>query len=183
LILAGSFFTGCASGPQKAAVDVPEDPAPALYGSRKIAVMPFYNISGRRNAGEFVSSAYVTELFKSGRFRVEEPGNIRQFLIQERVGTIGGMDHYRLKVLGKRLRVDAVLLGTVEEFEDGTRGVPSVAVTARMVEASSGRVIWSAQNKKRGDDYTVVFDFGELRTVSVLTHMVVKEMVDSISLW
>lgn len=148
---------------------------------RKIAVLPFNNITANKNAGQVVAKIYVTELFKTGKFLVEEPGNIRQFMIQERIETIGEVELDRLKILGRRLGVDAVVVGTVEEFEEYSRdGVPVVSITARMVESASGRVIWSAQNKRRGDDYILVFEFGEVRTVTVLTERVVKEMVDTI---
>jgi TolB-like protein len=148
---------------------------------KKVAVLPFYNISDNKNAGYIVANAYVAEFFKSGRFRVEEPGNVRQFMIQEHIDTIGEMELDRLKILGRRLKVDAVVVGTVEEFNDGRRGgVPVVSVTARMVEADSGRVVWSAQNKRKGDDYAIVFGLGEERTVTGLARKVVKEMVDTI---
>jgi TolB-like protein len=148
---------------------------------KKVAVLPFSNISDTKNAGKIVADVYVTELFKSDRFLVLEPGNVRQFMIQERVGTIGEMELDRLKVLGRRLRVDFIVVGTVDEFDPGRRGgAPVVSVTARMVETSSGRIVWSAQNKRRGDDYTIVFDLGEVRTITVLTQKVVKEMVDTI---
>jgi TolB-like protein len=149
---------------------------------KKVAVLPFQNISKHVYAGRVVANAYVTELFNTGRFHVEEPGNIRLFMIQERVGTIGELELGRLKVLGRRLRVDAIVVGTVEEFDDGRRGgVPVVSVTARMLEASSGRIVWSGQNKRKGDDYTIVFDLGEVRTVTALTQKVVKEMIDTIN--
>jgi TolB-like protein len=174
-VLIFSFVASCAALPRIAS----EEHTPEV---KKIAVLPFYNISGTTNAGQIVTNAYVTELFKTGRFLVEEPGNIRYFMIQERVDTIGEMELARLKILGRRLRVDSILVGTVEEFDPGRRGgVPVVSVTARMVETSSGRIVWSAQNKRRGDDYTIVFDLGEVRTVTVLAQKVVKEMVDTIN--
>lgn len=150
---------------------------------KKIAVLPFYNMSRQKDAGKIVANVFVTEMFKSGRFRVEEPGNVVQFMIQERMDTIGEIEIERLKILGKRLSVDAVVVGTVEEFDDGRGGAypsPTVSITARMIDSSSGQVIWSAQNKKKGDDYIIIFDFGEIRSVTTLTQKVVKELIDTI---
>jgi TolB-like protein len=169
-----SLIASCAALPRISSNE--QDPV-----VKKVAVLPFQNISGNKYAGNVVANAYVTELFNTGRFLVEEPGNIRRFMIQERVDTIGEMELDRLKVLGRRLRVDAIVVGTVEEFDGGRGvGVPVVSVTARMVEASSGRIIWSGQNRRKGDDYIIVFDLGEVRTVTTLTQKVVKEMVDTI---
>src|SRR3989338_3193547 len=161
----------------------PVQPSDAGKKRKKIAVLPFYNMSGQKDAGKIVANVFVTEMFKSGRFRVEEPGNVVQFMIQERMDTIGEIEIERLKILGKRLSVDAVVVGTVEEFDDGRGGAypsPIVSITARMIDSNSGQLIWSAQNKKKGDDYIIIFDFGEIRSVTTLTQKVVKELIDTI---
>ncbi|MBI3754389.1 MAG: hypothetical protein HY266_10190 [Deltaproteobacteria bacterium] len=146
-----------------------------------MAVLPFYNLTGQKDAGKIVADIFVTEMFKSARFRVEEPGNIAQFMIQERMDTVGEIEIEKLKILGRRLDVDEVLTGTVEEFDDGiSSGVPIVSITARMIDSNSGRLIWSAQNKKRGDDYIIVLDLGEVRSVTTLTQKVVREMIEAI---
>lgn len=161
----------------------PVQPSDAGKRMKKIAVLPFYNMSGQKDAGKIVANVFVTEMFKSGRFRVEEPGSVVQFMIQERMDTIGEIEIERLKILGKRLSVDAVVVGTVEEFDDGRGGAypsPIVSITARMIDSNSGQLIWSAQNKKKGDDYIIIFDFGEIRSVTTLTQKVVKELIDTI---
>ncbi len=151
--------------------------------AKRIAVLPFNNISGKRDAGEIVTNIFMTEIFRSGKFQVEEPGNIIHFIIQEKVSTIGEMDIEKLQLLGRRLNVDAVIVGTVEEFDDGrsmSYPVPVVSVSARMVDPNGGTIIWSAQNKKKGDDYIIVFDFGQVRSISTLTKKVVNEMIETI---
>lgn len=149
---------------------------------KKVAILPFYNISGYRDAGKIVANVFVTEIFKSGRFRVEESGNIAQFMIQERMDTIGEIEIERLTILGKRLGVDAVMTGTVEEFAEGgsAYSAPIVSITARMIESNTGKLIWSGQNKRRGDDYIIVLDLGEVRSLTTLTQKVVREMIDTI---
>lgn len=174
VVLAGG---GC-SGLQ---ASLPQATGPAEAGARKkIAVLPFNNISGRKDAGNIVTTTYVTELFKGGRYHVEEPGNILQFMVQERIGTIGEMEIERVMILGKRLKVHGVVAGTVEEFDDGRGGPPVVSITARLIESESGKVVWSMQNKRRGDDYIIIFDFGEIRSATALSQRVVKEMIKTI---
>ena len=147
---------------------------------RKVAVLPFSNVSGKKSASLVVERAYVTELFKSGLFLVEEPGNVRRFLIGEQVKISGEMGVERLLILGKRLRVDAVIVGTVEEFYDGRRRTPTVSISARMIESGTGRLLWTSQHKKRGDDYIIVFEIGKIRSTTELAERVVKEMVATI---
>ena len=146
---------------------------------KKLAVLPFYNRSRNVEAGDIVTNIFVSELFKDSGYLVEEPGNIRQFFIQEKVNKLGEIGVDRLKILGKRLRVDAVLLGSVETFND-RRGVPSVAINARIVESGSGRLVWIADHEKRGDDYTIIFGVGTVRTPARLAQKVVREMISTI---
>lgn len=174
LVLPLLFMACCAISPKP----LPPDAAKQI---KKVAVLPFYNLTGQKDAGKIVADIFVTEMFKSARFRVEEPGNIAQFMIQERMDTVGEIEIEKLKILGRRLDVDEVLTGTVEEFDDGiSSGVPIVSITARMIDSNSGRLIWSAQNKKRGDDYIIVLDLGEVRSVTTLTQKVVREMIEAI---
>lgn len=168
------FIAGCAT---------PSREVSPPTASKKVAILPFYNISGYRDAGKIVANVFVTEMFKSGRFLVEEPGNIAHFMMQERIDTLGEIEIERLKILGKRLGVDAVLTGTVEEFDDGRGGissVPTVSITARMISSNTGQLVWSTQNKKRGDDYIVILDLGEVRSLTTLTQKVVVEMISTI---
>ena len=172
------FIAGCATPSREVS-----PPTASITASTKVAILPFYNISGYRDAGKIVANVFVTEMFKSGRFRVEEPGNIAHFMIQERIDTVGEIEIERLKILGKRLGVDAVMTGTVEEFDDGRGGVssvPTVSITARMISSNTGQLIWSAQNKKRGDDYIVILDLGEVKSLTTLTQKVVVEMISTI---
>lgn len=159
-------------------------PSYSLHGedigrTKKIAVLPFYNRSRNDDAGDIVTNIFVSELFKDNAYLVEEPGNIRQFFIQEQVEKLGEIGVDRLKILGKRLRVDAVLLGSVEAFND-FGGVPSVGINARIVESESGRLVWVAEHEKRGDDYTIIFETGTVRTPAKLAQKVVKEMLKTI---
>jgi len=146
---------------------------------KKIAVLPFYNISGHKDAGRVVSEAYMTEIFKSGKYDVEEPGNVRHFMVQERVGVVGELEIEKIQILGKRLKVDAVLVGTVEEYEDRSKE-SVVAISSRLVATETGEVVWMNYRRKKGSDYTKVFDFGAVFSVALLANKVVEEMVDSL---
>lgn len=170
------YIEGCASSHKEAFDSVPST------NVKKVAVLPFYNISGYRDAGKIIANVFVTEMFKSGRFRVEESGNIVQFMIQERIDTIGEIEVERLTILGKRMGVDAVMTGTVEEFAEGgsAYSTPIVSITARMIDSNTGKLIWSGQNKRKGEDYIIVLDLGEVKSVTTLAQKVVKEMIDTI---
>ncbi|MBI5599498.1 MAG: hypothetical protein HY890_07145 [Deltaproteobacteria bacterium] len=177
--LAAFFFGGCSMLPSTQRVAPTGEGAAGL---KKIAVLPFNNLSGRKDAGRIFTDTYVTEIFRSGRYRVEETGNILQFMIQERIDTIGEMELERISILGKRLKADGVLVGAVEEFDDGRSGggVPTVSVSARLIDSATGRVVWSEQWRRRGDEYIIIFDIGAVRSVTALAQKVVREMIETI---
>jgi TolB-like protein len=130
---------------------------------KRVAVLPFHNISGKTNAGDLVTNIFVTEIFRAGLFQVEEPGNVSQFMIQEKLNTIGEIG--------------------VEWFDDGSSSesaVPLVSVTIRMIDAKTGNIVWSAQNKRRGDEYIIAFDFGLVRSVNTLSQKVISEMIHTL---
>jgi TolB-like protein len=154
-----------------------------LIDIKRVAILPFHNISGKTNAGDLVTNIFVTEIFRAGLFQVEEPGNVSQFMIQEKLNVIGEIGVEWLKTMHRRFGVDAVIVGTVEEFDDGTSSdtaVPLVSVTIRMIDAKTGNIIWSAQNKRKGDEYIIAFDFGLVRSVNTLSRKVISEMIHTL---
>ena len=56
---------------------------------RTVAVLPFLNDSGRRDAGEVVSLRFLATLVSSGTIQVVEPGLVRAELLLHRIGAGG----------------------------------------------------------------------------------------------
>ncbi len=150
---------------------------------RKVAVFKFRNSTKAAEASKIATSFFMAGLVETGRFQVELPGNIRSFLVGERIIIRTGVDLDTMNVMGKRLGVDAVILGSVEEFvgaAEAKRAVePSVFISSRMVDAKTGQILWMAQHGRKGDDYTKVLDFGKVRSVGALTKKVVEEMIQT----
>ncbi|MCD4804469.1 MAG: CsgG/HfaB family protein, partial [Desulfobacterales bacterium] len=120
---------------------------------------------------------------KTKKFKVEFPGNIKSFLVNERIIVRTGVDLDTIKRMGKRLGVDAVIMGRIEEFvgmEEKKRGViPVVSISSRLVDVRTGKILWMAQHRRSGDDYIKVLDFGKVRSVGELTKKVVLEMIET----
>jgi len=151
---------------------------------QKVAVFPFYNNTTMAEASEVVTAALIARLVETGRFQVEFPGSIKSFLVSERIVVRTGIDLDTIKLMGKRLDVDAVFLGQVDEYVGGVEGrkavVPVVSVSSRMVDTQNGRILFMAEQRKTGDDYISVLDFGKIRSVGELTKRVVGEIVEAI---
>ena len=171
IILSFVFLHGCATSNEHIETKKSQEAV-------KLVVLPFNNISGRRDAGKIVADVFVVELFRDKRFDVVEPGNVNQIMFQEWIDRLGEIDIERLNMIGRRMGVSALVTGTVNEFNDGRTGSPPVvALNARMIEVGTGKIIWSANKSRRGDDYIKIFSLGRVRSVITLTQKVVKEMI------
>ncbi len=181
LVILVSFVAGCASIKGDSTRESSTYEKVLASGElKKIAVLPFYNISERRDAGKMVANNFVTEIFIDGRYRVEEPGNVIQFMLHENVSVVGEMGIDRIKILGRRLGVDGVLVGIVDVFDDGARSSPRVSITARLVDSETGTIVWSASDSKSGDDYIIAFGVGKVRSANALAQKVIRQMIKKI---
>lgn len=169
------FVASCAVPSRSVVVSSPE-----VSKVKRVAVLPFSSISATTSASETVTNIFVTEMYKLGKFHVEEPGNIVDFMIKEGMTTIGEIDVENLGMMSEHLGVDAVIVGAVEEYDDGLTQfppLPVVSLSLRMVEPGSGKIIWSAKNKRNGEEYVTVFGMGRVRSITTLTQKVVNEMI------
>ena len=148
---------------------------------RKVAVLNFRNITDRRKAGKIITNLFVQELFNSNLYGVEEIGNVREFLVRHRIRESGEIDVGTLEMMGAQLGVDALVMGTVEEYyqDAGTReGMsPRFSLSVRMIDTRTGKILWKCRGRRSGDDSIILLDWGKVRTVISLAQKVIREMI------
>ena len=180
LLVIMGFISGCSSSATPYTYVRKNHDQPVV---KKVAVLSFYNNTKISEASKIVTGAFVANLIKIRKFKVEFPGNIKSFLVGERIIVRTGVDLNTIKLAGKRLGVDAVIIGRIEEFvgiEEKKGGVvPVVSISSRMVDARTGKILWMAQHRRTGDDYIKVLDFGKVRSVGELTGKMVLEMIET----
>jgi len=180
LLLILGFISGCSSSATLYTYVRKNHDQPVV---KKVAVLSFYNNTKSAEANKIVTGAFIANLVGMRKFKVEFPGNIKSFLISERIIVRTGANLNTIKLMGRRLGVDAVIIGRIEEFV-GMNGkkkdvVPVVSISARMVHVQTGKILWMAQHRRTGDDYIKVLDFGKVRAVGELTRKVVLEMIET----
>ena len=152
------------------------------YHIKRVAVLPFCNNTSVKSAGEIVTRAFTEALFRRKEFEVELAGNVTKLLIEERIIIRKGIKSARIKLIGKRLNVDGVIIGRVEEYsgdKDG-RTAKTVSVDARMVHTKSCSIVWTGQNKRSEDDYVVILDHGQISSTATLARKMVYELIETI---
>ena len=171
-----SLTLSCASG-----MRVYVNPEADLAFYKKIAVLPFADMSSQSMAGARVTRAFVTEMIMTDRFQVIQPEEFVGAL--HRMGIYqaqdGIFDPERLKDAAAQMGVQGILRGAVTEYQmgraDGT-DIPVIAFDAELLDVNSGNVVWRSSISKRGKSRLSVVGSGT-RSLGRLTQDACVELV------
>lgn len=148
-----------------------------------VGVVPFVNMSGRRNAGEIVSLLFVRHLAMEAPFRVVDTGDVRRHLLGARIIMDGGLSVTDAETLAALSEADLVLGGRVMRYEDyeGPTGLARVEFSATLIERKSRRVVWSSESDNEGGDGVTFFERGTTRTAHAMATQMVRLVVEMIA--
>jgi TolB-like protein len=162
------------------------NPNADISAIKKVAVLPFENLTQDQFAAFKVYDAFVTELLIARYFDAVEPGEIDKAIRDlgpDANIRAGRIDVAAAQKLGKALNVQAVVLGTVEHYEMGRFGgdeYPVVSVTVRLLDVEAGVIIWMATRSEKGGPGFPFVSVGEIHILSRLSQKVCKEIVESL---
>ena len=130
----------------------------------RIAVIEFKNKADNQwwyhGGAEAMQDVFVTELVKSGKFRVVEREQLAALMEEKNLALSGDVDPSTAVKMGKILGVNYILTGAVTEYgvtDKGGHGsgigrLPGfsagkrnfvAAVNARMIDTSTGEIVWA----------------------------------------
>jgi curli biogenesis system outer membrane secretion channel CsgG len=168
----------CSSGPR-----IFSQRAGSTATETTLAILPFDNYSGKEDAGKQVANVFLVELLKRGSFRVVEPGEVERVMKEERIRSAEQIDIGTAKNLKDKLSADYILIGAVNEYDylkDGERDVPLVGFTVRILNTSTGTIVWAANHSKRGDEGELIFGWGSVNSLDQLTQNCVRDVISHI---
>lgn len=140
-ILLFLFLTGCATTSREG-VHIAENYDFSYI--KRIAILPFDNLSEERNAGEIIRNLVASEFLASGLAEIVYPGDVIASLKRQNITDIKTLTVAQMKQMAAELKVQALITGVVTEYgESGTLRIPKVTVTINMIEADTGNIIWS----------------------------------------
>ena len=129
---------------------------PGAVGIEKVAILPFR--AATELIGASVSDMFVTELMKTGKYQLIERGQLSGVLGETEV-SLSGLTSGQAAQLGQMARANAVIIGTVSEYEMMAlkgRSLPVVGINVRMIDSTTGRILWSIDHAKRGSRGTML---------------------------
>jgi hypothetical protein len=147
---------------------------------RKIAVVPFYNLSQKKNAGEIMALHFVRHLNRFKELWITEPGAVREKLLDLRIIMDDGISLAVADSVFERLDADLILTGRVLDYEEteGLKGTPLVDFSVLVIERNSRSVIWHSRSRNKGDQGVFLFDLGLLKSTDELANPMVGAVVD-----
>lgn len=156
-------------------------PALVSAGGEKprIAVLEFKNKADNQwwyhGGAEAAQDVFVTELVKSGKFRVVEREQLAALMEEKHLTLSGDVDPSTAVRVGKLLGVNYLLTGSVTEYgitDKGAHGpgigrLPSfgvgkrsfvAAANARLIDTSTGEIVWA--DEARGEESSTKVSVG-----------------------
>lgn len=138
-----------------------------------IAVIPFRDLAVRKNAGKIVTLHYVRELFQQTKYRIFEPGLVREELLRFRAIMPAGpsLAVADLITSEESLGVDLVLSGKVFDYQNRSNN-PKMDFSVQVIEKNTREVVFGARTFSTGMDGVYFYDVGRVFTA----HELLEEM-------
>lgn len=178
LLLAAAFLCGCGPSLKSfAGKDLKRGEGV------KMAILPFENLSKAQGAGKSMENFVLVEFLKHAGVRIVDPGEVAAILSKERVRLATSIPKETLIALGKGLGVDLFMVGTLHDFDmqlatgaGGSGQIPVVAVSLRILDASTGEIVWASNVARRGNDRETVFGIGRIHSLNNLAEETAAEL-------
>ncbi len=142
------FFTACATTSATY-----RDPNMDFGAIRSVAVMPFVSLARDNVAAERVRDVFINNLLATGAVYVVPVGEVARGVTRVEIANPATPSPEEVMKLASIIKVQAVFTGVLEEYGEvrsGTTSANIISVSLQMMEAQTGKVVWSASSAKGG---------------------------------
>jgi hypothetical protein len=174
------FATGCAG---KSHNVVFKDQNMDFGSVQSAVVLPFTNLTREQMAGERVRDVFMTMLQATGGVYVIPPGEVARGISRVNIERPATPTAEEIVKLAKNLNADAVIAGTVSEYGEvrsGTTSANVISASLQMMEAQTGKVVWSASSTKGGITTTDRLFGGGGEPMNLVTQKAVGDLLDKL---
>jgi TolB-like protein len=149
---------------------------------KRVAVLPFENLTSEKEAAKRIRRTVIAELL-SRSVDVIEPGEVTRVLRELEVRTTTALSIEDIQKIGKELKVDALITGSVIAYRI-SRGInvsyPEVTIQLMLIDTETGNILWSVWNTEGGPDFWVRHFGTEGKSLSETARDVVKKAFDTL---
>ena len=153
-------------------------PAPARIGT--VAVVPFTgstSLQATQNA-ETVTEAVRARLFADGA-RLASPNDLSEVIRHLQAGRWGGVTAEARDALHETTAADTIVTGAVETYDIAGSDFepdPQVTVALRLLDAPTGRILWSGSEEREGWGHRSLFGRGRIYSRGALAVRVAENL-------
>jgi polysaccharide biosynthesis protein PelC len=176
-VLALVVLTSC--GPV-ATRPVYRDPNMDFGAIQTVGVMPFQNLSRDNLAAERVRDVFINGLLSTGAVYVVPVGEVARGVARAEIQSPTAPSPEEVIKLAGVLKAQAIITGAVREYGDVRSGSSSanvISVSAQMLEAQTGKVVWTATSTRGGVDVWDRLFGGGGRPMNDVTRDAVNDLI------
>ena len=133
--------------------DVFRDPKMDFGSIKTIAVVPFANLARDQVVAERVRDVFINRLLASEAVYVLPVGEVARGIAKAELQNPTAPTPEEVIKLGTLLKADAVITGVVREYGEvrsGTATANVISMSIQLIEAGTGRIVWSGSSTKGG---------------------------------
>jgi len=145
-----ALLTSCAPAITR---EVYRDPNMDFGFFRTVGVMPFQNLSRDSLAADRVRDVFINRLLSTGALYVQPVGEVARAVGRLEIPSPAAPSAEDVVKLGGALKAQAIITGVVQEYGDVRSGSSSanvISVSVQLLEAETGRTVWTASSTKGG---------------------------------
>jgi len=150
---------------------------------QSVAVMPFVSLARDNIAAERVRDVFINELLATGAVYVVPVGEVARGVARVEVANAGTPSPEEVVKLATNIKVQAEITGVLKEYGEvrsGTAAANIVSVSLQMMEAQTGRVVWSASSTKGGISIWDRLFGGGGQPMDTITKKAVGDLIDKL---
>lgn len=163
--------------------NVYHDPDMDFSAIETVAVLPFTNLSGNREAAERVRDVLINLLLSNGSIYVIPVGEAARGVSRLGIKGEAALSPEEMMKLAGIIKVDAVITGVLREYGETRSGSASanvISLSLQMVETETGRVVWTASSTKGGIRFVDRLLGGGGKPMNQVTEEAVKDVINKL---
>ncbi len=157
--------------------------SPALHDEittpMTVAAVPFLNRAERKYAGDILQLHCMEPLVRSRRFRVLEPGLVRDVFLMARIMVGDGLSLADADIVFSETDADLLLTGKVFDYVTGLHEA-RVDFSTQAIARRSQRVVWTSKSYNAGDEGVYFFDRGRIYTAPGLAERMSETLLGEV---
>jgi polysaccharide biosynthesis protein PelC len=179
-----TFLLALTACPATAQVtDVFRDPRMDFGIIKTVAVMPFANLTRDQVVAERVRDVFINKLLSSEAVYVLPVGEVARGTTRVEIQSPTEPTAEEVVKLGAFLGAEAVITGVVREYGEvrsGTSSANVISMSIQLIEAQTGRIVWSGSSTKGGITFMNRLFGGGGQPLNVVTEQAIDALFDKL---